>query len=234
MKRLIAVCLAALLISGLFSVCSAEEIGLQSELEEYAAGHAEKLNALLDCQDYLNMMVAQLYPDDGSLLKELEQVDFTDPRKKLILIKQEEELTGIEADEIPDEMRKLIEEYAFTEYLLAPLTVPRPENSMYTRRVIEDLIIREAITLPELTGAAYLIQLYEASGEETGPFLVSAFIAQDESNVLMHTEIVYGEEGHNGAEDRFVGFLSLIDRVTGGAPAEDYISITYREKNADE
>ena len=214
----------------LSTTCAGEE-AIDAALEERAKQHGEKLNALLDCEEYLNMYVAPLYAgDDGEFLSLLSEIDFSDPRKTLVLIRPRDEIELLRDGEQFEELRTLADEYAFSEICLAPLTIPRPEHSFYARRVIEDLILRDAALIPEIDGVAYVIQFYDDVNEEESPFLVTAFVASEPGNVLIHSEIVCGKENVASVEDRFVNLLTLIDVCTGEITPEDFIQRTYRER----
>ncbi len=226
-RMLILVALGLVLIS---AAC-AEERAIDAVLEERAKQHGEKLNALLDCEEYLNMCVAPLYAgDDGEFLSLLSEIDFSDPRKTLVLIRPRDEIELLRDGEQSEELRALADEYAFSEICLAPLTIPRPEHSLYIRRVIEDLVLRDAALIPEIDGVAYVIQLYDDVNEEERPFLVTAFVASEPGNVLIHSEIVCAEKEDAGTEERFVNLLGLIDVCTGEIAPDDFIQRTYRER----
>ena len=215
----------------LFPAFAAEEKSLDTALEEYAQKHGEKLNSLLDWEEYLNWCVAPMYSDDGGVLLEtLSSIDFTDPRKMLVLIKPREEIELLRDAELTGEERQMMEEHAFTEVCLMPLSIPRVDNKLYVRRVLEDLIIRSAAAIPEIDGAAYVIQLYDGIDGKESPFLVTAFIASEQGIVLVHSEIVCGTKGTASVEDCFVNLMLKIDSCIGEVGPEEVIQRTYRER----
>ncbi|MBQ2956932.1 MAG: hypothetical protein IJE08_10770 [Clostridia bacterium] len=210
------------------SVC-AEADSIDVRLEKCALAHAEKLNALLSCEEYLNLFVAQLYLGDGDeFLNTLAEVDFTAPRKTLTLIRPRSEMDLMRGFEFDEDTRRTIEEHAFQEICLAPLLMARPENKLYIRRVIEDLVVRSTEDFPEIDGAAYVIQLYD---EAETLFLVTVFAADGKGGVLAHTEIVNGDAAGQSTQDRFVNLIGLIDVYTGEVTTEEFIQKTYRETN---
>ena len=203
---------------------------LEVKLEEYARGHAEHLNALLDNQTYLDYWVNTYAGCDQDEWEVVSSTDYSTPRKINIILRPMEELELIQSIDIPSKDREYLTEHAFQELCIMPLFLLRQHADLPMRLTKEALIIRDAIELENLDGVAYVVQVYEDYNGHEAPLLITSFVPSDGA-ILAQTEIVYGNNGD--VETLHSLFLGLIETYPGSLEISDIIVRDYHGVEAE-
>lgn len=217
-KRLVCVLISTFVI--LISVVNAESNGLESVpllpleevLESHAQRHAEHIDKLLRSQTYLDYWVLHTV-EDSDLWETVVNTNFCEPRKADFILRPMEDIELLTTIQIPEEERTYLSEFAAKDILLLPLRVLRDNADLSLRMAEESLTVCDAALIPELDDVAYVIQLYENRDEVQLPMLVTVFVPLEDSIVMIHTEIVYGNKGDT--ETLFYSLLNLICSYTG-------------------